>query len=130
LARAIGELSKQARRLACALVFLFGRLQLSRNGALQSRVARQTKDIIDSVLLAPRHQLFPTEARIGTQNNAYLGPALANLFDDALDLFPATRAGILVGGSLPRAQQVIAAEDIQWQITVLVVVAVEKTIFL
>src|SRR5438046_3139142 len=117
VARAIRELGKHPRRLARLLVSLFCFLQLRRNLALQPGVASQAKHIVHLVLLAPAHQLFPAETRIGTQDDAHLGPAVANLLHDPLHLFPATRAGILVRGTLPRTQQVIAAER---QVAVLV----------
>ena len=56
----------------------------------------------------------------------HLGPALTQLCHDAADLFHRTGSRILVGRPEPRTQQLIASEDVQRQIAVAVVVAVEE----
>jgi len=52
------------------------------------------------------------------------GPALVDLFRNAFHLFPTTEAGILIGGSLPRTQQVLVTENVQRQVAVLVVLRI------
>ena len=50
--------------------------------------------------------------------------------DDAADLLRASRRGVNVGRAQARAQQMLAGEDVQRQIDVLVVVAVKEAPFL
>jgi len=57
-------------------------------------------------------------------------PVLANLADNPLDLGQAPGRSIAVGLPQPRAQHMLAAEDIQRQIAVAVVIAVEEAPFL
>src|SRR3989442_8517780 len=70
----------------------------------------------------PRSTLFPYT----TLFRSHLRPPLANLRDDPCDFLGAARAGVLVGRPQPRAQEVVAAEDVQRQGAIVVVVAVEE----
>ena len=54
-----------------------------------------------------------------------MGPAPTQLLHDALDYFHRT-GGMLVGRPQPRTQQQVAGENVQRQIAVAVVVAVEE----
>ena len=55
------------------------------------------------------------------------GQRCADLRDDALELFDAARAGVLIGLAQPHAEDLVAREDVQRQVAVVVVVAVEET---
>jgi len=79
-------------------------------------------------LLTPSHQLFTAEARVGPQHDLHLGPALAQLRHDALHLVQSAFGRVLIGGTEPRAQQLIVGENVQRQVAVFVVVAVEETL--
>ena len=56
----------------------------------------------------------------------HLRPALPQLRHDAADLFKRTLRRILVGRPEPRAQQLVTGKDVQRQIAVAVVIAVEE----
>ena len=58
----------------------------------------------------------------------HLGPALAQLRHDAAHFFNRTGSRVLVGRPQPRTQQLVAGEDVQRQIAVAVVVAVEEAL--
>ena len=93
----------------------------------QPLVARQAED--DSRhgwSFAPAHQFLAAEAGVGAEHDLHLGPALAQLGHDASDFFRTARSRILVGRPQPRTQQLVTGEDIQRQIAVAVVVAVEE----
>src|SRR5699024_466397 len=92
--------------------------------------AGQTQQIVDVMSLAPSHDCFPTEARITPDNDACLGPVLANLADDAFELVHTAGGPVCVRRPQPRAQQVLATEDVQRQITIAAVITMEKTAFL
>lgn len=80
--------------------------------------------------LAPGHQRLAGEAGIGAQQDAHPRPAGADLADDAGDLVDRPGRGVDVGTPQPRRQQVAAAEDVERQVAVGVVVAVEEAAFL
>src|SRR6185312_15208382 len=79
------------------------------------------------MLLGPSHQLFPAETGVGPQNDLYFRPATPDLFNDTLHLLLTAARGILISGAQTRTQQVLAAEDVQRQITIAVVIAVKET---
>jgi hypothetical protein len=79
-----------------------------------------------TVRLAPRHQVIASKATVGTQQNAHFGPALANLGDNARHLFHGTGGRIDARGPQLGYQQMPSAEDVQRQIAVSVIIAVEE----
>ena len=81
---------------------------------------------VHAVLLAPRHQRLARKATVGSQQDARKRPAGADLPDDPRNLLDATRTGVDVGGAQLGRQQVAAAEHVQRQIAVAVVIAVEE----
>ena len=107
-----------------------GRGQLGRRRCLQAGVARQAEHVTDAVRLAPRHQLLVGKAGVGAQHDAHLAPLAANPRDDARHFLDRAGAAGDVGAPLPRQQQVPAAEGVERQIAVIVVVAVEEAAFL
>lgn len=80
--------------------------------------------------LAPGQQLFPAKPRVGAHDNAHSGPLGPQPGDDPLDFFDAARGGVLIRGALPRGQQVRPCEDVQRQVAVAAIVAVEEASFL
>jgi hypothetical protein len=67
---------------------------------------------------------------VGAQHDTHLGPALADLRDDARRLLDRARRRVDVGGPQLRRQQVATAEDVERQIAVATIVAVEEPPFL
>lgn len=92
----------------------------------QPNIAGQAEQVVDGVGFAPGHQLLTGEAGIGAQHDADLGPTLTQLAHDALDLLNRAGGRVDVGGPQLGAQKVIAAEDVERQVAVVAVVAVEE----
>jgi hypothetical protein len=68
--------------------------------------------------------------RIGAQHNAHRGPAGADLADEAGRLLDRAGGCVDVGAPQLRRQQMPAAENIQRQVTITVVIAVKEPAFL
>ena len=66
--------------------------------ASQANIARHAENIVDLIVFTPGHQLFAAEAGIATQHDLHFRPGGANLFHDALDLFPAPGRRIDIAG--------------------------------
>jgi hypothetical protein len=96
----------------------------------QPAVLRQAEQEIDPVQFAPLHQRLAAEAAIGAQQDAHPRPAGADLPDDARGLLDCPGRAVDVGPAQFGGQQMPAAEDIERQIAVAVVIAVEKAPFL
>ena len=76
--------------------------------------------------LAPGHDRLAAETRAAADDDLGLGPARANLPDDALQFLDTAGRGIDVGSAQPRAQQVLAAEDVQRELAVTAIVPVKE----
>ena len=126
LARAVLEVAEAPRRPTGVLVGSTRRLQLGSQGPRQTRVARQSEQVVHAALLAPTHQRVAAQPRVAAQHDARLRPRAAQVSDDPLHLLDGARRRVLVGAPQPRAQQMLAAEDVQRQIAVAAVVAVEE----
>ena len=96
----------------------------------QARVAGEAEDEVDPVRLAPGHQRLAGEAAVGAQQDPHPRPAGADLADDARDLLHGAGRGVDVGAAQLGRQQVPAAEDVERQVAVAVVVAVEEAALL
>ena len=92
----------------------------------QAPIAREAEDIVDAIHLAPGHQLVPSKARIGTQQDLDPRPGRAEPLDDAGHLSHGAGRGVDVRGPQQGGKQVPTAEDVQGQITVATIVAVEE----
>jgi hypothetical protein len=103
-----------------------GRLQLGPDGAHQATVAGQPEHVFHRVFLAPVHQLIATKPRVSTQDDPGLGPASTDLRDQASNFVFRPGRALDIGTPQLRAQQMLAAEDIQRQVAIAVVVAVEE----
>ncbi len=75
--------------------------------------------------LAPAHQLVSAEATVGANHDGGPRPVLADVANDAGDLFRCAVGGIARRGSELGGEQMPAAEDVQRQIAIAVVVAVK-----
>src|SRR5690606_17130166 len=79
---------------------------------------------------APAHQRLARKPRVGPQNDSGAGPALADLADDALKLLDRAGRPVDVRRAQLRAQKLLAAEDVQRQVAVVIVVAVKEALLL
>jgi Recombinase len=98
--------------------------------AHQALVARQTEDVVDTGRLAPRHQLVPGKARIGAQQDLDPRPPGTDLADDAGYFIRGAGGRIDVRPPELGGEQMPAAEHVQRQIAIAVVIAVEEAAFL
>ena len=105
-------------------------MHLSPDDLPQLFVARQPEHKVHAVLLAPAHQLVAAEAGIAAQNDFHPRPRRPNLRHNSSNFLQTPERGIVIGFPQSRAQNVLAAKDIQRQIAILVVVAVEQPPFL
>ena len=104
----------------------FGLEEFDRDLLDEPRIARQAEHEVHPVLFAPGHQRFAGEPGIGAQKNARPGPARPYLADDPRDLLDRAGAAIDVRRPQLGRQQMPAAEHIQRQVAVAIVVAVEE----
>src|SRR5699024_5994756 len=105
------KITEAPSRLAGALMLGPGLGHVRFESPAQTRVAGQTQQIVDVMSLAPSHDVLPTETGIAADNDACLGPVLANLADDAFEFVHTAGSAIGVRRPQPRAQQVFATED-------------------
>ena len=73
-----------------------------------------------------RHQRLAGKAAVGAQQDAHPRPARADLGDDPRHLLDRAGRGVDVGAAQLGRQQMPAAEDVERQIAVAVVIAVEE----
>ncbi len=123
---AIAELGEQAGRLAALAPARPGPLQGRVQAGRQARIARQTEDIIDAIVLAPRHQGLAGEARICAQHDLHCRPAGADLPDNTRHLLQRAGAGVTIRPPQLCRQEMVAAENVERQIAVAIVVTVEE----
>ena len=122
----VAEILEAACRRAGLLGLGLGRRELGRDFLHQARIAGEAEDVIDPVLLAPDHQRLAGEARIGAQNDPHLRPAGADLRHQPRDLLDRAGAGVDVRPAQLGHQQMVAAEDVERQVAVAAIVAVEE----
>src|SRR3954468_14740387 len=124
------EVLEAPRRLAGPDALHRRHQQLGLDRLLQTLVTRQAEQVVHPVRLAPSHQHLAGKAGIAAQQDADPRPTLANLRHNAGNLV--TRAGRTVDVRTPQLgrQQMTAAEDVERQVTVAVVVAMEEAALL
>jgi hypothetical protein len=106
---------------------LFAHLrELSTDRPHQPPVARQAEHVVDLFRLTPGHDRVSGKARVRPDPDLHLGPARPDSPHDRLERLDTPRRGIDVAAAQLRPQQKLAAEDVQWQVAVLAVVAVEE----
>jgi hypothetical protein len=126
----IGEVVELPGRLAGRAMLGLGGGERFVDLGQQAGGASEAEDVVDAVVFAPAHQLVAGEAGVRPQQDLDRGPALPNLGDDAGDLLGGAGGGVDVGAPGLGGQQVAAAEDVQRQMAVAVVVAMEEAPFL
>lgn len=126
----IRELNKHARRHLRLFVLVRGLIDGFCKQTAQALVARETEYEIDLVLLTPTTHFIAAKSRVAAQDDPHPRPTLSNLADDARDLAQAAGGGLDVGAPQPHSQQVLPAKDIQRQVTVFVIVAVNEAALL
>src|SRR5918911_3406000 len=124
------KVPEHTRGLARHLGARLGLLEGSRDTGLKPGVESQAEDEVDPVLLAPDHQCLASKARVGPQHDLHPRPARPDLTDDALDLLHRPGARIDVGAAQLGGQEMPAAEDVERQVAVAVVVAMKKAALL
>ena len=96
----------------------------------QTVVLLQAEHEVHVVRLAPAHQLVARKARVGTQQDAGSRPACPDAHDKARHFFNRPGCRIQIGAPQRGHQQVAAAEHVERQIAVAIVIAVEEPSFL
>ena len=130
LARAVFKRRELARWHLRRLVARCRSLCLAANHPLQSGVLRQADDVVDLLGLTPAQQRIPAEPRVTAQDDLRPRPGRAQTLHDAHQLFLRAGSTVLVRFTQPRAQQLLAAEDVQRQVAVAVVVTMKEPAFL
>ena len=127
--RRLAEVLEAACRLASCSLMLACRDQF---GSDRARGARCGPGRTGSRRGSTRtmHQRLAGKPGIGAQQDARPRPAGADLADDARDLLDRPRAGVDVRAAQFGRQQMPAAEDVERQVAVAVVIAVEEAPFL
>ena len=96
----------------------------------QPIIAREPEHVVDPVFSHQAIKASRAKPEVGPKQDAHPGPAAADTSDDALDLLDGARRRIDVGAPELGGKQMPAAEDVERQIAVAVVVAVEEAAFL
>src|SRR4029077_19402991 len=110
VARAPGKVLEATGRLAGFLALLGSLGEFALDLFDQAAVLGQAEQKVDAVGLAPSHQPVASKARIGAQQDAHLGPALADAGNDPRHLLDAAGAGIDVRRAQFARQQMPTAE--------------------
>ena len=103
----------------------FGRLQFFFDIFEQAGILRQSEHVVDSLAFTPIHDRVPAKSGISPDQNVHARPPLTNLGHDTLQIRKRFFGRIDAGTSQLSAQQKLATEDVQRQIAIAVVVAVE-----
>ena len=126
----VAQFPEAPGRLARLAAFRASLGQLLADPADQAVVAGQAEQIINPVRLAPCDQLLAAKAAVGAQQDPRPGPAGADLRDKPRDLFAGARCAVDIGRSQLGREQVATAEDVERQVAIAVIVAVEEPPFL
>ena len=105
---------------------LFGLRQFVCDLGDQTRILLQAEQEVHAVRLAPSHQFLPRKPAVSTDENAHLRPAAANLRDDPCHLLRRPRRRVHARRPQLGRQQVPAAEHVERQVAVAVVITVEE----
>jgi hypothetical protein len=124
------ELAEHTRGLAGLLPLLGSFMHLRSDNPPQPLIARQPEQKLYAIIFAPTHQLVPAEAGVSAQDDLHFRPGQPDLRDDSADFRKTAERGVVMGFPQPRSQNMLSAEDVQWQITIVAVIAVEEPPFL
>jgi hypothetical protein len=91
-----------------------------------ARILGQAEDQVDPVGLAPSHERLAAEVGVGANDDLDLGPLRADLRDDATELRDTTGGCFDVGCAQPRALQALATQEIQRQVEIVTLAALEE----
>jgi hypothetical protein len=122
----VSEVLEDPRRLLRLSELLLGLVHCPAEHAQQTLVLGQTKHVIDAVGLAPVHQVLATETAVAAQHDRHAGPRLPDATHDADQVLERPRRRVDVRRPQQGQQRMVAAEDIQRQIAVRVVIAVKE----
>ncbi len=92
----------------------------------QPRVLLQAQDEVHPVRLAPGHQRIPGKPAVGAHHDVCPRPALPNVPDDARHLLDGARRSTPIRRPQARRQQMAPAKNVERQVAVAVVIAVEE----
>ena len=101
-------------------------MQRLREPRFQAGVAREPEHVLEAGVLAPAQDVLAAEPGIAAHPDPGPGPASADLRHDPRQFVHRACRRIDIGRAQPGAQHVLAAGDIQRQIAVVPVVAVEE----
>jgi len=107
-----------------------GLLELRADRPDQPLVARQAQHVLDAVSLAPSHDGFPREAGVGADPDLHLRPARPDLLHDPGEILDGAGRAVDVAAAQLGAEQKRATEDVEREVAVVPVVAVEEPAFL
>ena len=125
--RRVAQPLKEPLLLAAALLAdRLGRLHQGSAHRFQPGIARQTHDVIDPVALAPLQHPPPAKARVRPQDDPHLGPRRPQPRDQELQDRPRMPGRIDVTRAQVRDQELLPAEDVERQETVMSIVPVEE----
>src|ERR1700730_3953740 len=122
----VWELVKDPCWLAGLVPLLGGFMHLSSNDLSQPLIARQPEHKVHAMVFAPTHQLVTAEPGVPAQDDFHFRPRYPNLRHNPLYFLKAAERRVVVGFPQTRAQNMLSAEDVQRQITIAVVIAVEE----
>ena len=125
-----GEVGEATCGTALCQALLFGHGQAVGDRVDQALVAGEPEQVVDAFGFAPPHELVAGKAGIGPQQNLDPGPARSDLADDPLDFGQGAGRCVDIRAAKLGRQQVPAAEHVQRQIAVAVIVAVEEAALL
>ena len=95
------QLREDAGRLLGCFVLLPSLLQLLGDQLEQPWILGQPEEVIHAVGLTPCHDRIATESAVATDDDLHLGPSLADLRDNPLNLLQGSGTGIDVGWPEP-----------------------------
>ena len=101
-------------------------LALPLGHAVKPCVLRESDAVTHAVVLAPAEHAMAAEAGVGAQDDPHRGQAWRKPVHQERQNRPSVLGAIDLGGSQIRHQQLLAAEHVERQIAVAVVVAVEE----
>ena len=128
--RAPGEVGEAAGRATLGQALGLGCGQIVGDGADQTLVAGEPEQVVDPVGFAPTHQRLAREARVGPQQDLDPRPTRPDPGDDPRHLLEGARRSVDVRAPESGRQQLAAAEHVQRQVAVAVIVAIEEPAFL
>src|SRR5262245_1375950 len=122
--RGPSKILEAARRLAGPPALRLRPRHFTRDLCNQTRILGQSEEKVHVVGLAPRHQLLSRKAAVSPYKNANTRPALADVGDDARHLLYGTVRRVEARYTQLGCQQMPAAEHVQRQVAITVVIAV------